>query len=743
MSIGTPNRRVEGPAKVTGDAAFSADHSFPDMVHLVLVGSTIAKGRIKKLDTSIAERMPGVLRVIYHGHCPELYRPDPTDMEAPVEEARPPFEDERIYYYGQYIAAVIAETLEEAEAAAAAVRVQYLQEQPNVSTDLADGWDTLTVVSQRGDASQASTVSSTIVEGIYSTSPATHNALECHASVATWNGDMFTLYETTQSVVNHRVTIARFLGVATDKVRILTKYLGGGFGGKLFPWSHAPLAAAVARELNRPVKVVLTRRTMFTNVGHRPRTSQRIKLTAGTNGLLNSIQHDYVNDTSLISDFDETCGEVTPYLYHCPHLTIRSSMVRRSIGPPTAMRCPGAPSGLFALESAMDELAIKLNMDPVALRLLNEPAQDESSGRPFSSRHLKECLTRGGEVFGWSRRNPAIGSMRRGTSQLGWGVACMSFGAHRSPCAVELALRNDGTVGISCATQDIGTGTYTVFAQIVSAMIGVPIEKVEVTLGDSALPPGPNSGNSKVTASVLPAIAVAVREVLQSLATVAVSSPGSPFRYASPGDVAVSDGRIRLKNNETIEALPFNELLKMTNIRYIVGRGKSAGLSSDPVAKQYSQHSYGAHYAEVTWDPEIAELRVTRVVTVLDAGRIVNPTLARNQIEGAILMGLGMTLFEETIYDQRTGAPVNANLSDYLMCTCSDTPNLTVEFLEYPDRALNEFGSRGIGEIGVAGVAPAITAAVYHATGVRIRSLPMRTEHLIRENCGHSPMFCK
>lgn len=738
MGIGTENRRVEGSAKVTGEAAFSSDHFFPGMVHLVLVGSTIARGRVTKLDSSTAETMPGVLRVVYHGHCPEVYRPDPTDPEALLEEARPPFEDERINYYGQYIAAVIAETLEQAEAAAATVRVQYLQEQPNVSTDLSDGWDSLTVVSKRGEASQASTVSLTVVEEIYTTPPVTHNAMECHASIATWNGDSFTLYETTQSVVNHRVAIARFLGVATDKVRVLTKYLGGGFGGKLFPWTHAPLAAAIARELNRPVKVVVPRRMLFTNVGHRPRTSQRIRLSAGTNGLLNSIHHDYVNDTSLISDFDESCGEVTPYLYHCPHLMIRSSMVRRTIGPPTAMRCPGAPSGLFALESAIDELAIKLNMDPVTLRLLNEPTQDDSSNKPFSSRHLKECLTRGAEAFGWSRRNPAIGSMRRGGLHIGWGVACTSFGAHRSPCAVELAVRNDGTVGISCATQDIGTGTYTVFAQMVSTMIGVPIEKVEVTLGDSALPPGPNSGNSKVTTSVLPAIATAVREVLQSLITVAVSSPGSPFRYASPDDVAVSSGRIHLKNKEPLERLPFHELLKMANIRYVVGRGKSAGLAGDMVAKQCSQHSYGAHYAEVTWDPEITELRVSRVVTVMDAGQIINPLLARNQIEGAILMGVGMTLFEETIYDPRTGAPLNANLADYLVCTCSDTPSLTVEFLEYPDLTLNEFGTRGIGEIGVAGVAPALTAAIYHATGVRIRSLPVRAEHLVQANGGPS-----
>jgi xanthine dehydrogenase YagR molybdenum-binding subunit len=732
IGIGSPIRRVEGHLKVTGAATYTADHCFPDMAHMALVGSTIARGRIARIDSTTAETMPGVLRVVSHSHHrPAIYRPDPADREALVDESRPPFEDEEIYYYGQYVAAVVAETFEQAWAAAAEVRVEYRADRPNVSPDLSDGWEALTVVSERGNPDGAFRSCSTRIEQTYTTSPLTHNSIEPHASIAVWNGDCCTLYETTQSVLNQRTVLARFLGIPTDRVRVITKHLGAGFGGKLWPWPHAPLVATVARELNRPVKVVLPRKMLFTNVGHRPRTSQSIRLGTQDDGLLKAIHHDYVNDTALLSDYDEGCGEVTPYLYQCPNLLVRSAMVRRSIAPPTPMRCPGAAQGVFALESAMDELALKLDLDPVALRLLNEPKLDESNGRQFSSRHLQECLVRGAQLFGWAGRNPAVGSMRRGNLYLGLGMACTSFGAHRSACAVELMLRDDGTAGISCATQDIGTGTYTIFAQAVSAMIGVPIDRVDVTLGDSTLPPGPNSGNSKVTTTVLPAVAEAVHEVTRSLGIIAVSTD-SPFRGASPDDITFALGRVGLKNQQPGDGLPFNELLKRANIRYVVGRGKSQA-AGNLSGEQYSRHSYGAHYAEVTWDPEIVELRVSRLVTVLDAGKIVNPLLARNQIEGAILMGIGMTLFEETVYDSRTGAPVNANLADYLVCTCGDTPRLEIEFLEYPDMKLNEFGTRGIGEIGVAGVAPAITAAIHHATGVRIRSLPVRVENLITQ----------
>jgi xanthine dehydrogenase YagR molybdenum-binding subunit len=730
--IGTAVPRVDGRLKTVGGAMYSADYHFPEMVYLVPVCSSIARGKITKLDASDAEQMPGVLRVMSHGNVPTLYRPIPGDQDAVVDESRPPFEDEVIYYNGQYVAAVVAETLEQANAAADAVHVEYAAETPNVALDLSDGWKTLKEESQRGDAEKAFAAAPVKIDETYVTPAETHNPIELHASVAVWDGKKFTLYETTQSLLNHQAVMAQFLGVPNENVQIVMKYLGSGFGGKLWPWTHAPLAAAAARELNRPVKAVVSRRMMFSNVGHRPRTQQRIRVGARPDGKLLSLHHDYVNNTSMISDYSEGCGEATPYIYSTSNLLLRGAKVERNIGPPTAMRGPGAVPGLFALESAMDELAIKLKMDPVELRLRNEPEKDESNGKPFSSRHLKECLTSGAEKFGWSKRNPAVGSMRQGDLVLGWGMACASWGAFRMSAQVSVSLNNDGTARVSCATQDIGTGTYTIFAQVVSDKTGIPVDKVQVVLGDSSLPAGPLSGGSWVTASVIPAIAAASAAAIKSMIGIAAGTPESPFHGKNAEDLVFTSGRLHAKDQRAVQGIPFEEILQHANIRSARGDGKSSSTDDDPTAKKYSQHSYGAQFVEVTWDPDTVRLRVSRVVSVIDVGGIMNLGPARNQVEGAIVMGVGMGLFEETHYDQRSGNPINSNYADYIVPTCADAPEIDVTFLNYPDLTLNEYGARGVGEIGLAGIAPAITAAVYHATGIRVRELPVRIETLLR-----------
>ncbi len=730
--IGTAVPRVDGRLKTVGGAMYSADYHFPEMVYLVPVCSSIARGKITKLDASDAEQMPGVLRVMYHGNVPTLYRPIPGDEDAVVDESRPPFEDEVIYYSGQYVAAVVAETLEQANAAADAVHVEYAAETPNVALDLSDGWKTLKEESHRGDAEKAFAAASVQIDETYVTPAETHNPIELHASVAVWDGKKFTLYETTQSLLNHQAVMAQFLGVPNENVQIVMKYLGSGFGGKLWPWTHAPLAAAAARELNRPVKAVVSRRMMFSNVGHRPRTQQRIRVGASPDGKLLSLHHDYVNNTSMISDYSEGCGEATPYIYSTLNLLLRGAKVERNIGPPTAMRGPGAVPGLFALESAMDELAIKLKMDPVELRLCNEPEKDESNGKPFSSRHLKECLTTGAEKFGWSKRNPAVGSMRQGDLVLGWGMACASWGAFRMSAQVYVSLDDDGTARVSCATQDIGTGTYTIFAQVVSDKTGIPVDKVQVVLGDSSLPAGPLSGGSGVTASVIPAIAAAAAAAIKSMIGIAAGTPESPFHGKNAEDLVFTSGHLHAKDQRAEHGIPFEEILQHANIRSARGEGKSSSTDDDPTAKKYSQHSYGAQFVEVTWDPDIVRLRVSRVVSVIDVGGIMNLGPARNQVEGAIVMGVGMGLFEETHYDQRSGNPINSNYADYIVPTCADAPEIDVTFLNYPDLTLNEYGARGVGEIGLAGIAPAITAAVYHATGIRVRELPVRIETLLR-----------
>ncbi|MGC2635727.1 MAG: xanthine dehydrogenase family protein molybdopterin-binding subunit [Acidobacteriaceae bacterium] len=726
--IGTATPRIDGAQKVSGAATYSGDFAFPGMVHLVLVSSPVAKGKVLRVDAARAEAMAGVLRVYYHGHAPTLYRPVVGD-DGFLDETRPAFEDAIIYYAGQYVAAVVAETFAQATAAAAAVHVEYAAAQPDVALDLSDSWKDLGKENSRGDAEKAFAAAPVQIDYTYVTPTETHNPIEMHASVAVWDGQNFTLCETTQSLLNHQGIMAQFLGVPRENVRIVMKYLGTGYGGKLWPWSHAPIAAAAARDLNRPVKAIITRRAMFTSVGHRPRTQQRIRLGATQDGHLVSLIHDYSNQTSRINDYSEGCGEATPYLYSTANLLLRAAKAKRNIGAPTAMRGPGAVPGLYALESAVDELAIKLNMDPVAFRLLNEPEKDESNGKPFSSRHLRECLTTGAERFGWSKRTPAVGSMRRGDTILGWGTACASWGAGRQPCNATVSLNHDGTARVSCATQDIGTGTYTIFAQCVSDQLGIPVSRIDVVLGDTSLPPGPISGGSTVTSSVLPAIAEACKAATAQLITIAIGTPG--FADQEAKDLEYKNGAIHFKDDSGKQPIPFERVLRSANVFAANGQGKSPGTDDDPAAQKFSQHSFGAHFAEIEWDPGIAHLRVSRVVSVMDVGRVINPGPARNQVSGAVVMGIGMALFEHTLYDQRTGSPVNSNLADYIVSTCADVPEIDVIFLDYPDLTINSYGARGTGEIGLAGTAAAIAGAVYHATGVRVRELPIHIEDLL------------
>ncbi len=677
--------------------------------------------------------MPGVIAVYHRENIGKLYRvPPSTGFTLIIDEKRPPFEDDTIRYYGQYVAVVVAQTVEQARAAAESVKVTYNKENPNTNVKLLGTpltTDKPDEKSKRGDTAAALKAAKVKVDEVYTIPVETHNPIELHASVAVYDGKKYTLYETSQAVVNHRDVMAQMLGVPTEQVQVITRYLGSGFGGKLWPWPHGLLAAACSRNLGRPVKLVVSRQMMFQSVGHRPAIDQRIQLAAEADGRLTAVQQDYVNHTSMLDDYDEGCGEITPFIYSTPNLLVTGGLARRNVGNPTAMRGPGAVPGLFALESGMDELAIALKMDPVQLRLKNEPTLDESLSIPFSSRHMKECLTVGSDKFGWSRRTPEIGSMKRDGLILGWGVAACSWLAARIETEATVELLQDGSARVACGTQDIGGGTYTVMAQVVSHETGVPVNKVDVVLGDSSLPPGPISGGSWVTASMTPAVLGAARKAGKALLLVAVKSDGTPFKGKKEEDLELVEGTVRLKG-QTQGAMSIAEILKIANVSSVSGTDKSDGTFGAAKPK-FSFHSYGAQFAEVTWQPEIARLRVSRVVTVIDAGRILNPRPARNQIEGAVVMGVGMALFEETMYDPRSGAPINNNLADYVVAVNADTPDIDVTFLDYPDYELNALGARGVGEIGLAGIAAAITNAVYHATGIRVRDLPVRIEDLL------------
>lgn len=731
--IGIPTPRIDGPLKVSGAAMYASDHHFPGLLYAWPVCATVSSGAVTNIDTRTAEKMTGVVAVYTRENIGKLYRVPPSSgFSMVVDERRPPLEDDTIRYYGQYVAVVVAQTLEQAHAAADKVAVRYRTEKPITAGALLESpltKDKPEERSKRGDAPGAFAAATAKVNAVYTIPVETHNPIELHASVAVYDGQKYTLYETSQAVVNHRDVMAAMLGVPPEQVQVITRFLGSGFGGKLWPWPHGVLAAACARNLKQPVKLVVSRPMMFQNVGHRPAIEQRIQLAAAANGKLTAIQQHYVNHTSILDDYDEGCGEITPFLYSTPNLLVTGGLVRRNVGNPTAMRGPGAVPGLFALESAMDELAIELKMDPVQFRLANEPPIDESLNIPFSSRHLTECLTVGAKKFGWERRTAEIGSMKRGGATLGWGVAACSWLAARSDTSATVELREDGSARVVCGTQDIGTGTYTVLAQVVSHETGIPVRKIDVVLGDSSLPPGPISGGSWVTASITPAVLEAARNASNAMLLAAVKAERSPFKDKKQEDLEFADGAVRLKGNNA-SAVPMQEILRAANTKSVSGSGKSEGTFGSAKPK-FSFHSYGAQFAEVTWQPEIARLRVSRVVTVIDAGRILNPRAARNQIEGAVMMGVGMAMFEETMYDERSGAPINNNLADYVVAVNADTPDIDVTFLDHPDFELNALGARGVGEIGLAGIAAAITNAVYHATGIRVRDLPVRIEDLI------------
>lgn len=739
--LGRATPRVDGPLKVTGAAQYTSDFRFAGMAYAVPVEATIANGRITALDVSAAEKMLGVCAVLHRENIGKIFRsiPEPG-FEGICEERRPPFEDDVIRYYGQYVALAVADSFEIAKAAADAVRVTYATETPNVEHHLTADDDPdefmstfgpqKRLQSQRGDADGAFTSAPVKLDQTYITPPETHNPIELHATTAMWDGPMLTLYESTQGIVNLRGVLAQMFGLPKENVRVVSKFLGSGFGGKLFPWSHCPLAAAAARHIGRPVKLVLSRRMMFQSVGHRAHTQQRVRLGATPEGKLVSLHHDYIYMRSMLDHHHEDCGEATAYQYSVPNLKVTFGRAKRNIGATADMRGPGAVPGLYATESALNELAHQLKIDPVRLRILNEPKIDESMGIPFSSRHLVECFETGAEKFGWSKRTPELGSMKRDGLTLGWGMAGAAWIAARFGAEAAFQFRDDGTVRVACGTQDIGTGTYTILAQLASEKAGVPLDKVDVALGDTSLPAGPISGGSMVTGSVIPAVFNAADSAIGSLLNVAAATPGSPFEKHKPDELAFENGRVFLKSAGSAGGALFEEVLRRAKLRQVNGNGKAEASFGNPAPK-FSTHSFGCHFVEVTWQPETARLRVSRVVTVIDAGRILNPLAGRNQIEGAVVMGIGMALFEHTSYDPQNGAPINNSLADYVMAVNADIPPIDVHFLDYPDKEINELGARGIGEIGLAGVAAAITDAVHHATGVRVRELPVKIEDLI------------
>ncbi|KPW39966.1 Aldehyde oxidase and xanthine dehydrogenase family protein [Pseudomonas amygdali pv. mellea] len=730
--IGVPQRRIDGGKKVSGQARYAADHPMDKMLYAYGVYSTIANGRVVAVKDQQAKAMPGVVDIFHHGNFPALHRTPNTKLSfakilsaSKADEHRLPFEDDRVYYPGQFVALVVAESFEQARAAAHRVTVEY-DERPAVK-DLDEGMRVNGARDggaghNRGKPDSAFDSAKVKVDQTYTTPVEVHNPMEMHASTAWWQDGKLFVYESTQGVVNHRNLLANVFDLSPDRVEVRAPFIGSGFGGKLWPWPHSVAACAAARVTGRPVQLVLPRAQMFTTVGHRPETRQRLRLATDASGKLVSIRHESFNNTSMLDDYTENCGGVTKSLYACDNVLVSHKISSINRGTPTSMRAPGAAPGLFALESAIDEMALASGMDPLAFRKLNLADKDQSVGLPWSSNHLPEAIDKAAERFGWHARKADIGSMREGDEIIGYGMGACNWEAYQVPTDARVILRSDGTALAQCGLQDIGTGTYTIVAQTVSQLTGIPVERVEVELGSSSFPAGPVSGGSWVTASVMPAIAGATREALQKLRQYAVSKD-AVFAGQDAESIKVENGQLVIGEQRA----SFVDVLKGQRL----SRAEGNFQSGMPEAGKYSFRSFGVHFVEVRWDPGISSLRVSRVVSAIDVGKVVNPLAARNQVEGAIVMGIGMALFEAGEYDPRSGMPVNNNYAEYVVPVHADQPDIDVLLLDYPDYNLGEFGARGIGEIGVTGLAAAVANAVYHATGKRVRSLPISKEKLM------------
>ena len=732
--MGASPRRIDGRLKVTGRAQYAADQYPPGMVFAYGVYSTVASGSIKSLDIDAARRSAGVIEILHHGNFPQAFHTSPVPFSlagvltgSRTDEKRLPFEDDVIRYAGQFVALVVADTFEHAREAAYKVKVSYTgaASVANLQQGLkqrapADGGQG----HKRGNPAGAFDEAAQSVDATYNTPVETHNPMEMHATVALWDNGKLVVYESTQSVVVHRNTLAQVFGLPNERVEVRAPFIGSGFGGKLWMWPHSVAASAAAKVVGRPVQLVVPRAQMFTTVGHRPETRQRMRLAADAQGKLTSLRHESLNTTGFGDKYVENCGSMSGSLYSCVNVEITHGTVQVNRGAPTSMRAPGAAPGLFALESAIDELAEKCRMDPLAFRQLNWAEQNEQEKLPWSSNHLREALTQGAERFGWAQRTPGIGSMRDGHEVIGYGMAQCNWDAFRTPAQARVSLKSDGRAVVYCGAQDIGTGTYTVIAQCVSDITGLPLERIVVELGNSSYPPSPVSGGSWVTASVLPAVAEATRAALTQLKTFAASAEGG-LPNAKPEAIKVSNGRLEEGSN----SLDFADVLNRLKIASADGDAHTG--MADTAKHAFS--SFGAHFVEVRWDAGISRLRVSRVVSAIDVGKIINAKTARNQVEGAIVMAIGMALFESTDYDERNAMPVNNNYAEYVVPVHADQPEIDVILLDHPDYNLNEFGARGVGEIGVTGLAAAVANAVYHATGKRVRDLPISLEKLMDE----------
>lgn len=740
--LGPARNRVDGPLKVTGHAKYAVEFEVPRCVHAWPVVSNVAKATITAMDTRAAESAPGVLKVLTHQNAPQPKEAEGGGGAARTEgiriEERNPLGDDQVHYAGQYVALVVAKTLEQAQYAASLVRVNYAPEEPLLSMAAAQEKAEKPKKNQdenaqpkKGDVTPALANHDLIrLHETYTTPTETHNPIEMSGTIAAWEGDRkLTVWNATQFVKGVQSILARTYGLDLENVRVICPFVGGAFGCKGAVWPHELLATMAAKVVGVPVKLHVPRKEMFTATGHRTPTSQTISLAATSNGKLQAIQHVSHTLTSPVAEWTESCGaRSSAIMYASPAIRVEEIVYPVNVASPTFMRAPGECPGVFALECALDELSSLLQMDPLEVRLTNHAVNHPIKDVPFSAKYLKEAYQLGAEKFGWSKRNAQTGQMRDGDLLVGWGMATATYPAHKMAAAAKATLRADGRAIVQCATHDLGTGAYTAFTQISSEQLGVPFEKVTFELGKSDFPFGPVAGGSNSTGTVGTAIHEVAGLLHRALADLAVKDPKSPLHNAQPADIAmVAPGRIGLKNDQA-KSDSFTDILKRAGKPAIAVESK---LQEPEENKKQVFQSWGAHFCEVKIDPLLPRVQVTRVVTVINCGRVVTFKLARSQIIGGVVMGIGMALHEATEYDPKTGLPVIANLADYHIPTNADIPQIDVHFVGEPDFAFNPIGARGIGEIGITGIAAAVANAVYHATGKRVRDLPITPDKLI------------
>ncbi len=741
--IGQPINRVDGRAKVTGAAQYAIEHKLDNVAHAMLVLSDIGRGKIQEIDSKTAERSPGVLAVISYRNATKLRSQEPKERPIvdPIEgDPLPPLQDDKVRFNGQPVAVVVAETLEQAAHAASLVRIKYDEEKP--ITDFSAAADEARHAPQaktdqgkakrpeyeRGDVKKGLTDADTRIEHEYIQPTEHHNPIETHATLAHWEGKKLTLYDKSQWVMNVRDQVAQAFAIETDDVRVISLFVGGAFGSALRTWSHVLIAALAAKHVQRPVKLMLTRAQMFTGPGGRPRTWQKVSLGATRDGRLTAIEHQAVGETSTYESYSESTVNSSRMLYSCPNVATHYYLAPMNINTPTAMRAPGEVTGVYALEVAMDELAAALEMDPVELRLRNHADRDPSKDLPWSSKSLKECYLEGAERFGWSKRNPKAGATREGRNLVGYGMASAVYPTNRMPATVRIRMSADGSAEIRSSSSDMGPGTYTSISQVAADTLGLAMDQVNFRLGDTTLPTAPVHGGSMTMASVGSATQAAAEALRGKLLELASGDERSPLHRAKADGITTANGRMFLRDDSR-KGESYADILKRHNRDSIEVTEKS---EPGEEKKKFSMYAFGAHFVEVHVDADLCVPRVTRVVSGFGGGKIVNPKTARSQAIGGIVGGIGMACLEETHRDLRNGRVINANLADYILPVNADVPNLEVFFIDERDPHVNPLGVKGIAEIALVGIGAAIANAVYHATGIRVRDLPIRLDKLIK-----------